>query len=179
MKTSISRQTIYLLILSTLLLVFVLLFSFAVLIPEGQTYRKQRTELKKETLELEKYQEFNDEILERLKKVQSQHRHITTAFRAPFVPQRFEKLHKKYFETLVLSPQMKIEGEGEFSVYEVNTTSKINSPTVFYEFLDAINKSDWIVGVNFPINFKREGDMIRSSFTIKVYGIEKDLNTTK
>jgi hypothetical protein len=59
-----------------------------------------------------------------------------------------------------------------FTIYEVNTTSKINSPKVFYNFLDSINKSDWIIGVNFPINFKREADMIRSSFTMRVYTAE-------
>jgi len=178
-KTNISRQTIYLLVLSTLLLVFTLVFSFMVLIPEGQIYREQRNELKKETLEFQNYEVFHDETLERLKKIQGQNRHIITAFRTPFNAQRFEKLYKKYFDTLVLAEQVKVENEEDFSVYEVNTTSKINSPTVFYEFLDAVNKSDWIIGVNFPINFKREGDMVRSSFTMKVYTAEKDSNTSQ
>lgn len=179
MRTKVSRQTIYLLVFSTLLLVITLLFSFLVLIPEGQIYREQRTELKKETLEFENYEAFHEETLERLKKIQAQNRHIITAFRAPFNAQRFEKLNQKYFNSLVLSEQVKSANEEEFAVYEVNTTSKINSPTVFYEFLDAVNKSDWIIGVNFPINFKREGDMVRSSFTMKVYAAQKDSNSSE
>jgi hypothetical protein len=59
------------------------------------------------------------------------------------------------------------------------TTSQINSPKSFYDFLDAVNKSDWIISVNFPISFKREAEMIRSSFTMKVYAVAEDNNTSE
>lgn len=159
--------------------VFVLVFSFVVLIPEGKTYREQRQELKKENHELEKYQEFNNETLERLKKLQSDNKHIIAAFKTPFNPEKFEKQNRVYFSSLTISPQARAENEENFTVYEVNTTSKINSPAVFYEFLEAINKSDWIIGVNFPISFKRETDMIRSSFTMRVYTHENEPSTQK
>lgn len=177
MKIKISRQNIYLLSLSVILFIFVLFFSFSILIPNGQEYRQQRGELLKESLELKRYEDFSDETLERLKKLQSENRHIITAFKTPFDPERFEKQYKNYFNSLTVTPKVKIGTEDEFAIYEVNTTSKINSPTVFYDFLDAVNKSDWIIGVNFPINFKREAEMISSSFTMKVYSI--DSNTTK
>ena len=62
----------------------------------------------------------------------------------------------------------------DFITYEVNTTSKINSPKSFYDFLEALNKSDWIVGVEFPITFIREDKLIKSSFKMNVYsGVEK------
>ena len=64
--------------------------------------------------------------------------------------------------------------EGEFSIYDVKTSSEINSPKTFYDFLDALNKSDWIVQVNFPIHFKRDGELIKSSFTMKVYSAQKE-----
>jgi hypothetical protein len=177
-KSSISRQNIYLITLSTVLFIFVLLFSFSVLIPNGKEYRKQRAELLNESAEVQKYEDFNDETLDRLKKLQSENRHIITAFKTPFDPERFEKQYKSYFNSLSVTPKVKVgTAEDEFTVYEVNTTSKINSPIVFYDFLDAVNKSDWIIGINFPINFKRESEMISSSFTMKVYSFES--NSTK
>jgi hypothetical protein len=93
-KINISRQSVYLLVLSILLLIFVLLFSFFVLIPEGKEYREKRSELKKENFELQKYQEFNDETLEHLKKIQAANRHIITAFKTTFNAERFEKINK-------------------------------------------------------------------------------------
>ncbi len=180
MKMNISRQNLYLLVLSTFLLIFVLIFSFSVLIPKGKEYREQKAELNKDNLELRKYQEFNEETLEILKKLQRDKGHILTAFDNTFNPQRFVKEHQNYFNTLSLSKIEKSkDDEGEFSVYEVETTSQINSPKSFYDFLDAVNKSNWIIGINFPINFKREEQMIRSSFTMKVYRVKKDSNTSQ
>ncbi len=71
MKINISRQSIYLLSTSVFLLIFVLLFSFLVLIPEGKEYRKQRSVLSKDTMELRRYQEFSDSTFDKLKQLQA------------------------------------------------------------------------------------------------------------
>ncbi len=173
MKIDISRQTIYLLLLSILLLVFVLIFSFLVLIPQGKEYRKQRVNLNQQRLEARRLKQLNDRTLETLKNLQADNGSIITAFDNSFNPARFQKLNRTYFTSLELSKSKKLPNEEEFSVYEVNTTSKIDSPQSFYEFLDALNKSDWIIEVNFPINFKRDAKLISSSFTMKVYNTEK------
>jgi len=171
---NISRQNIYILSLSLVLLTFVLLFSFLVLIPNGKEYRLKRVEIKKEHKKLKQLGDFSDETSTTLQKLQADNRHIITAFDTVFNIQRFEKQHRGYFSSLKLSKLQKRENEDNFTVYEVNTTSEISSPKSFYNFLEAVNKSDWIVGVNFPITFKRDGEMINSSFTMKVYSNNKD-----
>jgi len=173
MKINISRQSIYLLSVSIFLLIIVLVFSFLVLIPEGKEYRKQRSALNKDARELRRYEEFNNATLEKLKQLQADNAHIITAFDNTFNSERFEKQHSSYFTTLKLSKKEPLANEDDFSVYEVNTTSSINSPQSFYEFLDAVNKGDWIIGINFPINFKRNHELITSSFTMKVYSTQK------
>jgi len=178
LKINISRQHIYLLFVSLFLLVFVLLFSFLVLIPAGQEYRIKRVELKKTTKEYRKYENFHDETAQTLKDMQSKNRNIITAFDKTFNPDRFEKLHKNFFTSLSISKVAYDGVEDEFSVYEVNTTSFLNSPKSFYQFLDALNKTEWIVGVRFPIDFKRDGEMIKSSFTMKVYANNKEINSS-
>jgi hypothetical protein len=173
MKINISRQNIYLIVTSVMLLIFVLIFSFLLLIPEGKNYREQRIELKKETREFKKYQNFHDETLETFKQLQADNRHVIAALDTSFNPQRFEKIHKDFFTSLLISEQKQVADEDDFCVYEVNTTSHINSPQSFYNFLDAVNKSDWVIGINFPINFKRDGNLIKSSFTMRVYTVNK------
>ena len=179
MKINISRQYLYILILSLVLLVFVLIFSFVFLIPEGKDYRIQRGELKKISKEVKRFDDFNVETLELLKQLQSKNRHIITAFNTTFSKDRFQKQYSKYFKTLKLSKQFKSKDVDGFITYDVNTTSKIDSPKSFYKFLDAINKSDWIISVNFPIKFKRDAELIHSTFSMKVYNNKKDLNSTK
>jgi hypothetical protein len=177
--SSISRQSVYILLLSTILLIFVLLFSFNALIPEGKEYRLQRVQLAKEYKDLKRYQDYDTQVFEELKKLQSEHRHIITAFDTEFDEDRFLKKYKGIFRTLELTKAQKVENVDGFSVYKVKTSSKISSPTIFYKFLDEINKSDWIVGVDFPINFNRDGDVIKSSFEMKVYSNPKDSKTSK
>jgi len=177
-KINISRQHIYLISASLFLLLFVIIFSLSVLIPAGKEYRVKRVELKKTAKKLREYENFYDETFDTLKDLQSKNRMMITAFKATFNPLRFEKQHKKHFTSLYVSEVNFSKIKDEFAVYEVNTTSKISSPSSFYDFLEAVNKSDWIIGVNFPIIFKREGDLIKSSFTMKVYANNRDTNKT-
>ena len=179
MKIKIARQYIYLIIIAVFLFIFVLLFSFLFLVPEGKEYRKNRLELKSQYKELRKYQNFHDELDEKLQGLEKKHRNIIIAFDTVFNPERFQKQNKTFFSTLYVTPMKPIGMEEEFAIYEVNTTSQISSPKSFYNFLDAINKSDWIVGINFPINFTHDGELIKSSFTMKVYCNAKDKNSTK
>ena len=178
MKINISRHQIYILLFSLFLFLFVLVFSFGILIPEGKEYRVKRGELQKELAEYRKYKAFHDETLKSLKNLQSKDRNIITAYDRTFFPARFEKQHKAQFSSLKIAKIERTKGVDGFSVYEVNTTSHISSPKNFYDFLNAVNKGDWIIGVNFPIKFKRDGEMIRSSFTMKVYANNKDKNAT-
>ena len=176
---SISRQSIYITILSILLLIFVFVFSFVALIPEGKKYRLQRVQLSTQYSDLRRYQDYDAQIFDELKKLQSDNRHIITAFDVSFDKDRFIKKYKAMFNTLEIKEVKALKKEDRFSVYDVKTSSKISSPAVFYKFLDEINKSDWIVAVNFPIDFKRDGEVINSSFKMKVYSNAKDSNNSK
>lgn len=171
MKLRISRQSIYLFTIAFMLLLVVLLFSFLVLIPAGKSYRIDRIEKKKFDMELRQHQAWHDETYEKLKSLQAMHKREIMAFESSFDAERFVKMNQGYFEDLKLSKLATKPDENGFSLYEVNATSKIDSPQSFYAFLEGVNKSDWILGVNFPIHFERQDDLIRSSFTMKVYGL--------
>jgi hypothetical protein len=164
-----NRQTLFVVILSLFLLTGVVAFSFLFLIPKGKEYRALRLESKKEIQQLELAQNRYDNTHNRLKDLQLQHKGTIGAFDKMFNPDRFERLYKKEFTDLYLTEVTEFESNGTFKVYEVNATSKITSPQSFYNFLENINKSEWIIGVNFPIHFERDGDKIRSSFTMKVH----------
>ena len=174
MLNNISRQSIYILIISIILLIFVLLFSFILLIPKGKDYRIQRTQLKEIELKDNKLEEYKLKQFNELKKLQKDNRATIISFANQFSKERFEKKHSKYFSSLHLSKSKLAKKDELFVVYDINATSKISSPQSFYEFLDSINKSDWIIEVNFPITFIREATLIRSSFSMKVYK-NKDL----
>ena len=169
MNLRISRQAVYLLMLSFFLLLISLLFAFLVLIPAGKEYRLKRMDRNKHTQTMMQYQMWHDETYTTLKELQSKNKHIITAFDNSFDAERFVKTNRHFFQSLNLSEIQRGSDETPFAVYEVNTTSRIGSPENFYGFLEGINKSDWIIGINFPVHFKRDQELILSSFTMKVY----------
>ena len=128
-----------------------------------------RIDMKKERLKLQEYQQFHDTTYSELKNLQSKNKNIIVAFENTFSQDRFIAQHKQSFKALQLSKLTPKADEKGFVVYEVNATSKIDTPQTFYDFIDDISKSDWIVGMNFPIKFVREGSLIHSNFTMKVY----------
>jgi len=173
-KLYLSRQTLYMLIIALILLILVFVFAFLFLIPKGKEYRTERIIMKKELALQRKHKEYNDETYAHLQDLRTKHKHIIEAYDNSFDPERFIKMNKDCFESLTLTKQKNIENNAsEFSIYEVNASSKIDSPQNFYTFIDQVNKSNSIVKVNFPIHFEREGDLIRSSFTMRVYCADK------
>ncbi|MDF1881953.1 hypothetical protein JHD50_11705 [Sulfurimonas sp. MAG313] len=169
MKIHISRQMIYIVTLAVVFLFFVFLFAFAFLIPSGKDYRLARLESKKISYQTNSIQEEYDKVFKHFKGLQKDHRHILKAYKNIFNPERFVQMNEKYFESFSLSELTPHARDENFAVYEVNTSSLIQSPQGFYDFLDGVNKSDNIIAINFPIDFKRDANLIKSSFTMHVY----------
>ncbi len=169
-----NRQTLYIIILSVFLLIAVILFSTFLLIPKGKEYRSLRLDSKKEFQQFELTKQEHAHTEERLKELQERNAHTIKAFTTTFNPDKFEKLYKKEFTDLYLTEVTTFETNGSFTVYEVNATSKITSPESFYNFIESVNKSKWIIEINFPIHFERDGDKIRSSFTMRVHNASLD-----
>lgn len=169
MKFHISRQMTYILALAIIFLIVVFIFAFVFLIPSGKEYRIARMESKKVSYQVDTIQAEYDKVYERLKGLQAENRHIIGAYKNIFNPDRFKKMHASYFESFSLSEISKKGTKDEFTTFEVNTSSLIHSPQGFYDFLDAVNKSDNIIGVNFPIHFERDANLIKSSFTMHTY----------
>ncbi len=169
-----SRQTVYLLFITISLLIFVLVFAFFVLIPSGQEYRNARSVANKHTSELNQFEQVNEETQKELSGLQEKHKNVIKAFDNKFNPKNFTTENRKYFQNLTLTKIAKVDRQSPFDLYEVNATSKIDSPVVFYDFLDSLNRGSWVIGVNFPIHFQKEGEFIISSFTMRVYNLHED-----
>lgn len=173
-KFHISRQMLYIIALALVFLIVVFIFAFAFLIPSGKEYRVARLQTKRISYKVDVIQDEYDRVHQNLKELQTDNRHVIEAYRSVFNPERFKKMYAPHFQSFTLS-QLQHQGQdGGFAVYEVNTSSLIQSPQGFYDFLDGVNKSDSVIGVNFPIAFKREGNLIKSSFTMHVYVASPD-----
>lgn len=164
-----SRQNLHILIVSTILLIAVVSFSFLVLIPKGQKYRVEKNSLNKIEIGFHSLKSQEQKIQNELSKIEKNNERVIKAYKNNFDIEKFKELNKTYFDSLEITKSSDFKEEDGFSIYEVNATSNIESPKNFYDFLDTINSSEWIILVNFPINFKRDEKKIKSSFTMRVY----------
>lgn len=164
-----NHRTLYLVLISLILFIGIVVFSVLFLIPKGKEYRALRLESKKEQQMISQAQERYDQVNEKHKKLKGDNAYVIQAFRTPFDAVKFTKNNQNDFDNLYLTELEMAEQNGSFKVYEVNATTKITSPQTFYQFLEKINKSNWVIGVDFPIHFERDGDKIKSSFTMKVH----------
>jgi uncharacterized membrane protein len=174
MRAGINMRTLYLIILTMVLLVSIIVFSFFLLIPKGKEYRSLRLENKKEQMAMDSTREQYDEMEKKLNKLEEKNKEMLKAYRTVFDPVKFTKLNRSELQDLYLTELQDADHNKSFKVYEVNATTKITSPEVFYHFLDKVNHSGWIIGVHFPVHFERDKDLIKLSFTMKVYHVSEE-----
>ncbi|MDD4855345.1 MAG: hypothetical protein PHQ22_08015 [Sulfuricurvum sp.] len=174
MNVRIYYRTFYLILLSMLLLVSIIAFSFFVLIPKGKEYRSLRLENKKEQRVMDTAREHYDTMEGKLQKLQEKNKETIKAYRTVFNPEKFTRLNRSQLQDLFLTEIHIADQNKSFKVYEVNATTKITSPEVFYHFLEKVNHSGWIIGVHFPVHFERDKDLIKLSFTMKVHHLSEE-----
>ncbi|MCX6061779.1 MAG: hypothetical protein NT103_05980 [Campylobacterales bacterium] len=173
MNIRIYYRTFYLILLSLLLMVSIIAFSTFVLIPKGKEYRSLRLENKKEQAIMDTTREHYDVTEKKLQKLEEKNKETIKAYRAAFDPEKFTRLNRTQLQDLFLTELNVTDQNKSFKVYEVNATTKITSPEVFYHFLEKVNHSGWIIGVHFPVHFEREKDLIKLSFTMKVHHLSE------
>lgn len=163
------RSLINILLLTLGFIFFFFLFTVIVLIPAGKSYKKDhKSYIQQRYLESQAQQRHN-KVSENLNDLQSKNKSIIMAYENLFNPKGFDRDYGKFFKRLKLSAVAPLEKEQMFDVYEVNTSSDIATPSDFYEFLTAVNKSENIISIEFPIHFKASGNVIEASFRMKVY----------
>lgn len=164
------RHLINILLLSISFIVLFFAIILFLFIPAGKAYKQEHETYVHQKQILNEAQNRHDDTLHELKSLQTKYRTIIRGYEKAFDPQEFDEVYSRYFTKLTLKEIKKLENESIFEVYEVRTTSKINSPTIFYDFLTAINKSDNIIRVEFPIEFVAHDGVIDASFRMQVYG---------
>ncbi len=165
----IPRQYLYLLIMSAVFLGLLLSFSIDYIIPSGKQYRKQKLAVHTLSKRVEKLYLAKTDINKKYNKFSKKHTAVLTAFSNTFNAGKFIETNKQYFQKITLTKLKKDKQFDVFDTYRVNAVSKIHSPENFYKFLQQINHEGWIIKIEFPIHFQRDGRLIDLDFTMRVY----------
>lgn len=168
------RNLINILLLSLGFMIIFFAFVAIFLIPTGKQYKKDHKIYMEAIYERNKAQGYHDETMMNLKDLQQKNRSIIVAYSNMFDPDAFAKQYRRYFKQLKLTSVDAKERDEIFDIYEVKATSDIHSPTDFYDFLEAVNKSENVISIEFPIRFVAEKSVIHASFRLKVFNADFD-----
>jgi len=167
MRLTPSDESIFLLAISTFLLILILLFSFLILVPKMQNYRIQNIKLQEIASKLNTYKKTKQQLSLSLEKSKTTNQHLLAALKQDFDIDVFYKKYKNYFKTIQICKQKSLEG---YDIYDISATIDKSSYKSFYNFMDSINKSGWVIKIDTPIRLKRDAkNNIDILFSIRVY----------
>lgn len=164
------------------ILIFLLIFIglslgivFASIIPGVKEYRAEKTKHKRSFAYLKATEDVLKKRQNLLLREKNKNLRILTSFKKNFKEENFITHAKSFFESVSLSKKTKDAYEDDFEFYELNATSHISTPKVFYDFLDSLNRYENIIQSDFPIKMEAEEETIKAFFKIKVYKLKEDI----
>jgi tetraacyldisaccharide-1-P 4'-kinase len=175
-----SVQLVTLLSLTLILILAIIIFATAFLIPAGKEYRSDRIKYKEVALERATIKREHKARFDEYKELQGKNRHVIDAFANTFDEKRFQEFTKNYFSHFNLEKSGDVQQEDLYIVYDAKATTSITSPQKFYEFVEALTKYEVIAAVKFPVHFERKEDSLEATFGLKVYRLDlnsKDVDT--
>ncbi|MCK9256524.1 MAG: hypothetical protein M0P02_00445 [Sulfurospirillaceae bacterium] len=162
------------------LLFFFLFFVFismglilGLVVPDIKEYKHSKNLLLREESTTTKVGELLKRKEEELNSLRVNNRKIIESFMGKFSEENFTAHAKSFFEKVKLE---KIEDgkelDDEFVLYELKVTSKLKTPTQFYDFLESLNGYETVVRTDFPIQIWIEDEKLNAVFNIKTYELK-------
>lgn len=167
-KIDIIKLLLYLMIFIIVSLSMVLFL----IIPNIKDYRASKSIHKKALVHKMRVESILNDRTDEYTKLKTDNRRAITAFMHKFSADNFVKYTKQFFDDVKLKEINKKAYKKEFTEFELNVSSQLQSPTNFYKFLEGLNRYENIIQADFPIHMESNTSTIHSTFTIKVYEVK-------
>lgn len=167
-----NNKTVKLMLFLLAFLSVVMLFVFLVVIPAIKTYKTKKVLYRQTLLAEKELSQKEQELQKQLEAYKKRYRNTLDAFRHPFNEEAFLDVARKYFQNVTLTPKEEKKMESGLRLYTFEADFNARTPVKFYHFVDALQKMDNVVKINFPIEIESEGKTIRLQFNLSVYRLE-------
>lgn len=156
-----------------LLVFMVIVFSLVLflIVPNIKEYRSFKSQYSQALMQKIRVENVLAQREEEHSELVQKNRRALSSFVHVFQAQSLISYAQTFFSDVELKELTKNPHKKEFSEYALEVTSKLKTPTKFYDFLDGLNRYENIVQADFPINMEANESIIKASFTIKVYEI--------
>ena len=109
----------------------------------------------------------NENIERQLNDYLSENKINLTKIHNEFNIEKFKNHCKTFFENVELDKSL--DFSDEYVSYQLSVSTKITSPSIFYDFIDSLENFPNIIRVHFPIVLKSDKNLIKAQFNIQVY----------
>ncbi|MCF6172421.1 MAG: hypothetical protein L3J44_01315 [Campylobacteraceae bacterium] len=162
---------IKLLIFLSIFIIITMFLVLALILPNVKQYRSYKNQYNSALVHKTKVQNVLDARIKEIKKLRVDNAKVFNSFKHKFKKPEFVLFANKFFDKVALKEVKKSIHKKEFKIYELNVTSALKTPVNFYKFLNGLNHYQNMVQADFPINLKSNGQTIRATFKIKVFGL--------
>ncbi len=153
-------------------LVFVIIVFFVIfvfIVPSVKSYKKIKTEHARFALMTRSMEEVISKKEEELHTLVKDNSQALDALIARFDRNDFVAYANKFFKKVKLSKMQNNKIKDGYTLYELNVTSSIHTPSNFYNFLDGLVRYKSVVKIDYPITMQADKEMIKARFKVQVY----------
>lgn len=171
--TSLERVDIVKLLVFVLVFVLVcLVMIFGFILPNIKEYRSLNMQNRSATAAHAKVLKIYTDKMQAFEAEKQKHETTLKAYDTAFDKQKFINFASTFFQDVTMDDGEAKNQDEKFFRYQLNASISMKSPQSFYDFLDALEKYETIVKIEFPIVMKSEEQLIQMSFGLRVYGLK-------
>jgi uncharacterized membrane protein YhiD involved in acid resistance len=150
-------------------LAVVMVFVFLFVIPSIKEFKHKKAEYYQQIKAQKNLSKREKELKQQFEKLEKKYNTALSAFKKDFSEEEFLALAKKYFTNVKLIPGDKKKTENGLQIYKFTADFSARTPVKFYQFIDAVNKMENVVKINFPIELEAQDRNIVLKFNMSVY----------
>lgn len=163
------RNVMWLLIFFIIIL---LLFAYLVR-PTLMELKSKNIELRKEEFLLRQIEAESQRVSESRKKFMMDNKAILNAFENRFNEDEFLQSAKKFALSATIAPTKEIDQNSSIRQREYLVQIKVDTPVKFFDLLDYLSGSGYVLKSDFPIKFGSDEGVISVEFMLKQFYLAK------
>lgn len=169
MATAPNSKTLKFMIFILVFLITVMLFVFLVVIPSIKTFKSKKAHYLHQLKMEERLRSKQTTLQQEYNRTVAKYAEKLKAFEHPFDKNAFLETAGHYFNHVTLTAQGAKKSESGLQIYRFQADFDANTPLQFYHFVDALQKMESVVKINFPIEVDAQNSKIHLRFNISVY----------
>jgi regulator of protease activity HflC (stomatin/prohibitin superfamily) len=141
-----------------LTLIITLVIASQMIIPNIQKLKVAKIYTTRSLTMLKDTRGYHEQVSQENKQLQEKNRKTIEALATPLKENRLFNFSEEKFGNFEIDNKRVVPYDENFIRHELNVSARINTPELFYQYVDAMNSYESLVAVDFPITIESKKD---------------------